>query len=146
MTLHRKRFSELTTEELYRLLQLRVAVFVVEQNCAYMELDDLDQAAIHVWLEDEDGIEACLRVMPQGAENERASIGRVIAVKRRCGLGSRILAEGIRAAREFFHADSVYLEAQVYAKGLYEKLGFRQISEEFLLDGIPHIKMLLECV
>ncbi len=53
-----KRFRELTTEELYRILKLRVAVFVVEQNCPYMEIDDLDQAAIHVWLEDEDGIEA----------------------------------------------------------------------------------------
>lgn len=66
----------------------------------------------------------------------------MIAVKRRCGLGSRVLAEGIRAAQEFFRADAIYLEAQTYARGLYEKQGFRQISEEFLLDGIPHIKML----
>ena len=137
-----KRFRELTTEELYRILRLRVAVFVVEQNCPYMEIDDLDQAAIHVWLEDEDGIEAYLRVLDRGAESEFCAIGRVTAVKRRCGLGSRVLAEGIRAAQEFFDADAIYLEAQTYARGLYEKQGFRQISEEFLLDGIPHIKML----
>lgn len=144
MELYRKCFCELTTEELYRLLRLRVSVFVVEQNCPYMELDNLDQNAIHIWFEDEDGIEAYVRVMGQGVESEYASIGRVIAVKRRCGLGSQILAEGIRAAREFFQAKRIYLEAQVYAKRLYEKQGFCQISEEFLLDGIPHVKMLLE--
>lgn len=144
MKLYRKRFAELTTDELYRLLQLRVSVFVVEQNCPYMEPDGLDQDAIHVWLEDEGQILAYLRVMDKGVESEYASIGRVIAVKRRCGLGSQILAEGVRAAREFFQADNIYLEAQIYAKGLYEKQGFRRISEEFLLDGIPHIKMLLE--
>lgn len=142
MQICRKRFSELTTEELYRILKLRVAVFVVEQNCPYMELDDLDQNAIHVWMEDENGILAYLRVMDKGVENESASIGRLIAVKRRCGYGSRILSEGIRVAKECFNADSIYIEAQVYAKKLYEKQGFRQISDEFLLDAIPHIKML----
>ena len=80
--------------------------------------------------------------MDKGGENEHASIGRVIAVKRRCGFGSRTLSEGIKAAKECFLADSIYLEAQVYAKALYEKQGFRQISDVFLLDGIPHIKML----
>ena len=144
MKLYRKRFAELTTDELYRLLQLRVSVFVVEQNCPYMELDGLDQDAIHVWLEDAGEILAYLRVMDRGVESDYVSIGRVIAVKRRCGLGSQILAEGVRAARECFQADNIYLEAQVYAKGLYEKQGFRRISEEFLLDGIPHIKMLLD--
>ena len=145
MNLYKKRFHELTTEELYQILKLRVSVFVVEQNCPYMELDDLDQNAIHVWLEDEEGkIQAYLRVMDKGAESEFVSIGRVLAVKHRCGAGSRILTEGIRAAQEFFSAERIYLEAQVYARGLYEKQGFRQISEEFSLDGIPHIKMLRE--
>ena len=144
MQLYRKRFQELTTEELYGILKLRVDVFVVEQNCPYRELDDRDQDAVHVWLQDEDGILAYLRVMDRGIENESVSIGRVIALKRRQGLGSQVLSEGIRAAKDFFHADTIYLEAQVYAKGLYEKQGFRQISEEFLLDGIPHVRMLLD--
>ena len=138
-----KTFEELSTAELYEILKLRVSVFVVEQNCPYPELDDRDQAAIHAWLEDASGILAYLRVMDRGAESEQVSIGRVVAVKRRCGLGSRLLAEGIRVARERFGADQIYLEAQTYAKGLYEKQGFRQISEEFLEDGIPHVKMLL---
>ncbi len=66
MTLRIKRFHELTIDELYAILRLRVSVFVVEQNCPYMELDDRDQEAIHVWLEDDDGIEAYLRVMDRG--------------------------------------------------------------------------------
>ena len=72
------------------------------------------------------------------------SIGRVIAVKRRSGIGTQVLSEGIRAAKEYFAADKIYLEAQVYAKSFYEKLGFRQVSDEFLEDGIPHIKMIRE--
>ena len=146
MELHVKRFSELTTEELYRLLRLRVSVFVVEQNCPYMELDDHDQDALHVWFVDQDGgIQAYLRILDAGAVSEYVTIGRVIAVKRRCGMGSRILSEGIRIAKEALGAEKIYVEAQVYAKGMYEKQGFRQISEEFLEDGIPHVKMLLNC-
>ena len=144
MTLHIKTYHELTLDELYAILRLRVSVFVVEQNCPYMELDSLDQKALHIWLEDEGEIKAYLRVLDRGAENEHVALGRVIAVKRRCGLGTQILSEGIRAARQYFGAEKVYLEAQTYARGLYEKQGFRQISEEFLLDGIPHVRMILE--
>ena len=144
MTTQIRRYEELTREELYAILRLRVAVFVVEQQCAYMELDNLDQGALHIWMEDEDGIAAYLRVLDRGAESEDVSIGRVISVRRRQGLGSRILAEGIKAARDRFGAERIYVEAQTYAKGLYEKQGFRQVSEKFLLDGIPHVKMILE--
>ncbi len=138
-----KHFRELTAEELADLYQLRVAVFVVEQQCPYQEVDAADKAAYHVWLRDGDGIQAYLRVLPAGTNFDEPSIGRVIAVKRRRGLGSRILAEGIRVARERLAAQSIVLEAQVYARGLYEKQGFVPVSEEFLEDGIPHIKMRL---
>ncbi len=144
MTLRIKRFHELTAEELYAILRLRVSVFVVEQSCPYMELDDLDQGAIHVWLEDENGIQAYLRILDRGIENENVAIGRVIAVKRRCGLGSRILQEGMKAAKELLGADKIYVEAQTYARRFYEKQGFQQVSAEFLLDGIPHVRMICE--
>ena len=140
-----KRFSELSTEELYSIMELRVAVFVVEQECPYLEIDGLDREAVHVWLEENSRILAYLRVMDRGVESEYVSIGRLIAAERRKGYGSRVLSEGIRVAKEYFGADKIYLEAQVYAKGLYEKQGFRVISEEFLLDSIPHVKMLFEC-
>ena len=136
-----KHFTQLTRDELFDIYKLRVAVFIVEQQCAYPEVDDADRKAYHLWLRDGDGIQAYLRVLPPGAAFDTASIGRVIAVKRRQGLGSRIVAEGIRAAREQFGAKEITIEAQTYARGLYEKAGFVQTSGEFLEDGIPHIRM-----
>ncbi len=142
MQIRVKQFRELTANELYEILKLRAAVFVVEQNCAYQDPDDLDQAAIHVWLEEDGGgIAAYLRVLDKGVESEHAAIGRVIAKTRRKGYGTRVLQAGIRAAKTYFDEDTVYLEAQTYAKAFYEKAGFRQISDEFLIDNIPHIQM-----
>ena len=142
MELFVKRFEELTTDQLYRILQLRVAVFVVEQNCPYMELDGLDQAAIHLWLEEDGRVMACARVMDRGVESEYVSIGRVVTAERRSGLGSRILAESIRAAKEYFSAGELYLEAQEYAILFYARQGFAVASEVFPIDGIPHVKMI----
>lgn len=136
-----KHFTQLTRDELFQIYKLRVSVFIVEQQCAYPEIDDADQVAWHLWLQDGDGIAAYLRVLPPGATFDTASIGRVIAVKRRQGLGSRIVAEGIRAARERFGAQTITIEAQTYARALYQRAGFVQTSEEFLEDGIPHIRM-----
>lgn len=141
MELVSKHFTQLTREELFQIYKLRVAVFIVEQQCAYPEIDDADQVAWHLWLQDGDGIAAYLRVLPPGTTFDAASIGRVIAVKRRQGLGSRIVAEGIRTARERFGAQTITIEAQTYARGLYEQAGFVQASREFLEDGIPHIRM-----
>lgn len=141
MELTVKHFSQLTRDELFEIYKLRVAVFIVEQQCAYPEVDDYDPAAYHLWLSDAGGIQAYLRVLPPHTVFDTASIGRVIAVKRRCGLGSRIVAEGIRAAQEKFGAEEITIEAQTYARSLYEKAGFVQSSQEFLEDGIPHIQM-----
>lgn len=136
-----KHFTQLTRDELFQIYKLRVAVFIVEQQCAYPEIDDADQVAWHLWLQDGDGIAAYLRVLPPGTTFDAASIGRVIAVKRRQGLGSRIVAEGVRTARERFGAQTITIEAQTYARALYERAGFVQTSQEFLEDGIPHIRM-----
>ena len=144
MEVYVKRFDELTNGELYELLRLRVSVFVVEQHCPYMELDDRDQAALHVCLRDENGLQGYMRILDRGVKSEHVSIGRVIAVKSRSGVGTELLKAGIQAAKERFGADSLYVEAQTYARGLYAKQGFVQISDEFLDEGVPHVKMLLE--
>ena len=138
-----KHFSELSAQELFDIYKLRVSVFVVEQKCPYQEVDDADCTAYHLWLKDDDGIQAYARVLPQGSVFSTAAIGRVIAVKRRCGLGSKILGEAINVAKSKLQANEITIEAQVYARSLYEKYGFRQTSEEFLEDGIPHIQMRL---
>ncbi len=145
MKLTVKRFKELTLAELYEILRLRSAVFVVEQTCPYQDIDNRDQAALHLWLSDEDGIAAYLRVMDKGVYDEEVAIGRVISLRRRRGYALQLLQEGVRVAREAFGAQLISVEAQVYARSLYEKAGFRQASEEFLEDGIPHIRMLLDC-
>ena len=139
-----KHFSELSADELFELYKLRVSVFVVEQKCPYQEVDDADRAAYHLCRKDAEGIQAYARVLPQGVAFPTAAIGRVIAVKRRCGLGSKIVEAAIQVARTTFHADTITIEAQVYACSLYEQHGFRQTSEEFLEDGIPHIQMQLK--
>ena len=133
MKLFVKHFSELTAQELYEIYRLRVSVFVVEQKCCYQEVDDADENAYHVWLRDEDG-----------ATFPEVSIGRVIAVKRRCGLGKQIVAAAIDTAKEKLRADKITIEAQTYVKKMYEDFGFRQTSEEFLEDGIPHVQMQLD--
>jgi ElaA protein len=146
MELVAKRFEELTLEELYEILKIRVSIFVVEQNCAYQEIDDKDKQALHVYLKDDDGIQAYLRVVGRGVSFDEVSLGRVIAVKRRCGLGAKILSEGIKLAKKEFKAPAIKIEAQTYARAFYEQQGFCQASEEFLLDGIPHIQMVLNCI
>ena len=139
-----KQFNELTVGELYEILKLRVEVFVVEQTCAYQDLDDIDQEAYHVYLRSEEGIVAYLRVIDKDKRLDEVSIGRVISLKRRQGLGTKLMAEGIRVAKEKFGATKIKIGAQCYAKPFYEGCGFRQISGEYLEDGIPHIYMLYE--
>ena len=141
LTLHKKLFSELTTEELYELLRIRSEVFVVEQNCVYQDMDGDDQASVHLWLTDQDRVVALCRVCPAGTHMKEVSIGRVITTERGKGYGKRIMLAGIEAAKEHFGATAIEIEAQEYAKGFYEQVGFRKSSDPFILDGIPHIKM-----
>ena len=141
LILHTKRFDQLTVDELYELLRIRSEVFVVEQNCVYQDLDRDDQEAVHLWLTDGGKVVALCRVCPAGTHMEEVSIGRVITTERGKGYGKRIMLEGIKVAQEHFNAKRIDIEAQEYARGFYEQVGFRQSSEPFMLDGIPHIRM-----
>ena len=138
-----KSFESLTNEELYEILKIRVSVFVVEQKCPYQEIDDKDKNALHVMLMDESQILAYLRVLEAGVSFEHVSIGRVLSIKRHSGHGRIILKEGIRIAFEELKAKEIWIEAQSYAKDFYTNEGFRQTSDEFMEDGIPHIQMVL---
>lgn len=144
MKLYIKKFNELSINDLYAILKARVDVFVVEQNCPYEEIDNMDQRAIHIYYKEGDKILAYLRVLHKSETSKSISIGRVVSLKRRSGLASKLIQEGIKVAQEYFNAQVIDLEAQTYAKTLYEKQGFKQISSEFLVDGIPHIKMELK--
>ena len=136
-----KSFDDLTSREVYEILRLRVDVFVVEQACPYPEIDGKDYDAIHIYLENQGQILAYARVYE---EEGQVHLGRVIAKERRKGHATLILKEAIKAAKKFYQAKEIHIEAQTYAKNLYKKVGFAEDSEIYLLDGIEHVKMVLE--
>ncbi len=139
-----KKYSELTVDELYEILKLRSEVFVVEQNCVYQDIDDIDKRSYHIYMKEKDNpeIKVYLRVFEK--DNDTSQIGRVVTAMdcRRKGYASQLIIKGIEISKNEMKKTKVYLEGQVYAAKLYEKLGFKIISDEFLEDGIPHYKML----
>lgn len=142
MDLYKKRFADLTADELYRILQARCAVFVVEQKCAYQDLDGIDRQALHVWLEENDQILAYLRIFTAPELTDTVQIGRVLTTVRGKGLGTKILQAGIAALPDFFtDVQAIRLEAQCYATGFYTREGFAVQGEPFDEDGIPHVLM-----
>jgi ElaA protein len=142
MELKIKAFEELTLNELYEILKARNAVFVVEQTCPYQDIDGIDPRSVHLFFEEEGNILACLRLFVK--EEGVVQVGRVLTLKRGLGLGGRLLHEAVEYAAGPMKAERMYLEAQTYAVGFYEKEGFRVISEPFDEDGIPHVKMIRE--
>lgn len=139
-----KHFNELSLCELYEIIKTRISVFVVEQNCPYPELDDKDIEAYHVFIKEDQGIVAYLRVLAPGVSYKEASVGRVLTTKRNSGYGNLIMKEGIKLINEKFGPVAIRIGAQLYAKGFYERFGFHQVSYEYLEDGIAHIEMVKE--
>lgn len=119
----------------------RAEVFVVEQNCVYQDLDDIDYNSLHIFQEEEGKVMAYLRAFIKDANAGTVQIGRVLTTVRGAGLGLDILKNGIEAVKNEFCAAKIYIEAQTYAIGFYEKVGFKVVSDEFLEDGIPHVAM-----
>ena len=140
-----KAFPDLTLPELYTLLQLRSEVFVVEQTCAFQDIDGQDQAAYHLLGHTETGeLAAYTRLFAAGISYPEASIGRVVVSPkfRRYGLGRELLRQSIVAVEQLFGPQPIQIGAQLYLKEFYESFGFRQLGEGYLEDGIPHIHML----
>lgn len=144
MNVYAKRFEELSTDELYEIIKVRIKVFSLEQNCIYQDLDDKDKKAYHVYITENNEIKAYLRILDRGVSFSDISIGRVLTTERGKGLGNKILEAGIKVAKRKMGAEKIVIEVQAYAQGYYEKFGFKKTSDEFLEDGIPHIQMILE--
>ena len=136
-----KSFEELGINELYEILRLRVDVFVVEQNCPYPDIDGVDNDAFHIFGKEDGEIGAYARIYK---ENNEIHLGRVIAKIRGQGHGNIILNQAIKAAYDKYGNEKIHIEAQTYAKDFYAKAGFEQRSEAFMMDGIEHVKMVLE--
>ena len=138
-----KKFDELNLNELYNILKLRSEVFVVEQNCVYQDLDDLDKISYHFFIKDKnEEIKSYLRIYEK--DEETAQIGRVLTQikERKKGLAKKLMEKGIEFCKNEMKKKKIYLEGQVYCHKFYLNLGFEIISDEFLEDGIPHYKMM----
>ena len=135
-------FEELTATEIYEILKARAAVFVVEQNIVYQDMDDKDYDSLHVFCEENGKVTAYLRAFK--VETDVVRMGRVLTIQHGQGLGSRLLEYGLKEIRRRFAPKCIVIDSQCHAIGFYEKAGFRVCSDEFLEEGIMHVKMELE--
>lgn len=140
-----KKFDDLTSHELYSVLQLRNEVFVVEQNCVFQDADNKDQDSHHLMGWDNETLVAYSRIVPSGiAYDSFPSIGRVVTSPkmRRTGIGKTLMWQSIEELQKLLGKNSIKLGAQLYLKKFYESFGFIQSSEVYIEDGIPHIEMI----
>ena len=139
-----KAFNELTPYELYAILRLRGEVFVVEQNCPYLDEDNKDQKCHHLMGWKNDLLAAYTRIVPVGVSYpDMPSIGRVVTspAARGCGIGRELMKVSIDKLYDLYGKKPIKIGAQLYLKKFYESLSFEQTDEGYLEDGIPHIEM-----
>lgn len=139
-------FNELCAAELYQLLQLRIDVFMLEQNCLYPECDDKDLVAVHLLGKVDAKVVAYARLLPENVSYVDVSIGRVVVHPdfRRFGFGKELMQQAIAYWRAHRPVGTVVcISAQLYLQRFYEELGFQRVSEMYLEDNIPHIEMTL---
>jgi ElaA protein len=139
-----KSFDELTNHELYKILQLRCEVFVLEQNCPYLDEDDKDQQCFHLMGWKEDLLAAYTRILPAGLAFKEASIGRVVTSPkaRGGGIGRELMIQSIQQLYKLYGQVPIQIGAQLYLNQFYNSLGFNKVSEIYLEDGIEHIEMI----
>lgn len=138
-------FDDLKPRDLYDILALRNAVFIVEQKCAYQDCDGVDSVSHHLWTRRADNaMAAYLRVIPPSVCYEEASLGRIITslAVRRSGLGRALVREGIMRVEELYGPVAIRIGAQRYLLRFYEQFGFASTGREYDEDDIPHAEML----
>jgi ElaA protein len=140
-----KHFHELTTTELFAILQLRSKVFVVEQQCIYLDPDDFDKDSFHLLGRHDDKIICTARCLPPGLKYEGVSVGRVVveATFRNQGTGRRMMEYVLRFCKEKWPDEDVIISAQKWLEAFYSSFGFRTESEPYDEDGILHVRMRL---
>ena len=139
-----KKFDELKNIELYNILRLRNEVFIVEQECPYVDCDNKDIGAYHLLIEEHGKLLAYLRILDKGVSYDEVSIGRVIVTNecRGKGIAKEMMTKSLEFIKENLNENEVRISAQSYALKLYESVGFKIASEEYLEDDIPHIDMI----
>jgi ElaA protein len=141
-----KHFSELSTTELYKILQLRQDVFIIEQNCIYADLDNVDLNCYHLMMIKNSELICYCRIIAPGIKYKSSSIGRVIVRPKYRGnkLANSLMKESISCCRKAWKNFGISISAQAHLKDFYSSLGFKQQGEIYDEDGIPHLKMVLE--
>jgi ElaA protein len=135
---------ELTTTQLYTLLAAREAVFVVEQRCAYQELDGLDPQAMHLVAWSGEAVAACLRLIPPGIRIGEPALGRIMTARafRGQGLGRELMRRALRFVEDAYPGSALHISAQAHLEHFYRAFGFAPVSQPYLEDGILHLGML----
>lgn len=137
-----KFFDELSSKEVYEILKSRAEIFVVEQNIVYQDMDDIDYEALHIFYEEGGRVAAYLRAY--SVDSKSVKVGRVLTLRHGEGLGGRLLHSAIEEIKNKLSSERICIDAQCHAIGFYKREGFKQVSDEFLEEGIMHVKMLLE--
>ncbi len=139
-----KKFEELSLGELYAILQLRIEVFVVEQNCPFQDIDNKDQSCFHFMGWNNDVLYAYTRIVPPGISFKLPAIGRVVTSPkaRGGGLGRILMEKSIEETKKLYGETDIKIGAQVYLQKFYTSLGFVQSGDIYLEDGIEHIEMI----
>ena len=138
------RMDALETLALYKILNLRNKVFVVEQNCVYLDTDGVDPSVFHLCAWNDDNLVAYARVIPPGIIYPQPSIGRVVSdpAYRRTGIGRQLMEKAIQVTYQRFDSSEIKIGAQRYLENFYTSLGFKKTGEDYIEDGIPHIHMI----
>lgn len=146
MNLIMKKFNELTTTELYKIIKLRVEEFVVAQESLYQDLDDLDYVCYHHFIEHKGEIVVYNRVFDKGINYKEASFGRFVTNKiyRNKGFGTKLLLKTIEFIENEFKEKKIKIKAEVQALEFYKKFGFVEEGEHFLDTGLLHVNMVYE--
>ena len=141
-----KKFDDLTVTELYEIMKLRSEVFVVEQNCVYLDADEKDLQAYHLFTYIDNKIVAYARILAPQISYTEVSIGRVLTAisHRKNGLGILLMQEAITKTQHLYNTTSIKIGAQLYLQKFYEGFGFVQTSQTYNEDGIEHIEMVLK--
>lgn len=136
-------YEELTSDDLYAILNLRARVFIVEQNSAYLDPDGKDKCALHLCGFFKDSLIAYCRIFKRGMYFEEASIGRVVTDKnyRASGIGKTLMEKAIQLEKTVYGEETIVISAQLYLQGFYESLGFVRISDVYIEDTIEHVRM-----
>lgn len=143
MNIQIKKFDDLTLSELYEILNLRNEVFVVEQNCPYLDTDGKDQVAHHVMLWKDEVLVGYARIFSAGIKYPTSSIGRVVINPRHRALkqGHFLMEHAVKAVEDLYKTGNITISAQAHLQRFYNKHGFETVSEEYLEDDIPHVEM-----